>query len=508
MQFDYIVAVDSKFGIAKNGDLPWKGTSAGNEDMAFFKQRTCKPGTAVIMGRVTWESIPAKYTPLKGRINIVISSSYTGGVTIHGGMTDSPIVYVDSFDAALNWCAKAKASSAYGLYRCMVIGGAQVYKEAFASPWLRTGYVTKFNADYDCDVTLPAEILTSGKVLKCKSSNYANYYTVSYANIEEEAFQELLARLTNAPLRPNRTGIPTRGLFHEVLKFKLYDPLRGNIMPLITTKRVPWASVYHENMWFLSGKCTTTDYLKKHNVKIWDGNSSREFLDKYKLEHYREGEVGPIYGYQWRSFNAPYWSESEQEEFNTKVVTLKRKPSNFDNDRLASGIDQIVDVIYALKTNPWDRRMIVTAWNPAQIPDMALPPCHYAFQFHVDPDETGAPKYLNCVMNMRSADCFLGVPFNIASYALITHIIAYIVNLTPGVLSISMTDCHLYENAMTATRTLLSRNPRRFPTIKFSDKITNTKNINIDNFVNDFNINDYIIENYQPHAFIKCDMAI
>lgn len=493
MQFDFIAAVDSKWGLAKNGNLPWKGTPAGREDMGWFKQMTILPGTALIMGRKTWESIPAKFRPLPGRTNIVVSTEHKDGVTITGALTDTPVVNIGSFDAALKWCAEA-VKMKKGISKCMVIGGKTLYEQSMRSPFLRYGYVTKIPSDFGCDLTLNA--LDNYPFEDVSGDNSINQYLVyDFSNKDELAYLKLLERLLNAPYRQNRTGVLTRGLFHEVLKFRLYEPGRGNILPMMTTKKVIWRSVYHELIWLLRGS-TDTDYLKENNVHIWDGNSTREFLDSQGLEHYDEGELGPIYGKQWRAWGGIWWWKSSREKMEKLISPEKR----------CQGIDQLANVINTLKTNPWDRRMIVSAWNVEELPDMALAPCHYAFQFHVDPDENGNPKYLNCLVNMRSADVFCGVPFNAVSYGLLTHMIAHIVGLTPGTLSISMCDAHLYCNAIEQTKLQIARKPKRFPTIRFSPRAS-AKNLSIDDFTHKFSIDDYIIEDYFPAPYIKYDMV-
>ncbi len=300
----------------------------------------------------------------------------------------------------------------------------------------------------------------------CQSDNT----WVKMPNREESKYHDLLRNLMDAPIRPNRTGIYARGLFHEVLKFKL---MRNNkrVLPLLTTKRMPWKTILHELIWFLQGSTDTT-YLHNNKVTIWDDNSSREYLDSVGLHNLNVGELGPIYGYQWR---------------------------------YANGIDQLANVIATLIKNPMDRRMIVDSWNVAQLKLMALPPCHYSFQFHVDLDDNGKPCYLNCLVNMRSADMFLGVPFNIASYAFLTHIVSRVVGLTPGILSLSMADCHLYSNHMEQTTLMLTRSPQLFPTIEFAERTTG---FTIDDFAHKFSPNDITIADYNPHPAISATMAV
>ncbi len=479
MQFDLIAAIDKADGISKNGIIPWAKTDAGREDMFWFKILT--KDCFVVMGRKTWESIPIKYRPLTGRVNVVISS-LSKGTTIVGALTNSPVVYVESFNAALLWCAQAVKDKSYTHRQCMVIGGASVYKQALVSPWIHHAEITRLSDDYSCDLKFPVELLVGAKCDRDRTfvtNRILNqYFEYDFTNADENNYRVLIKKLLLAPIRPNRTGINTRGLFHEVLKFNLSDG-RGMILPLITSKKTNLHAIYHELIWFLRGS-TETSYLKENNVSIWDGNTTREFLDARGLNNYPVGTLGPGYGHQWRNLTT----------------------------QTGTKIDQIMSAINLLKTDPWSRRIVVNAWNVEQLDQMALVPCHYSFQFLVDGDESGKPTYLNCLVNMRSTDCFLGLPFNLTSYSMLTHIIAHITGLTAKTLSISMADCHLYETHIEATRKMLQRRPYRFPTLEFSEKIKSTENITIDDFAHKFTLDDYIVSNYICHPYIKADMAI
>lgn len=250
--------------------------------------------------------------------------------------------------------------------------------------------------------------------------------------------------MTHGEKRETRSG-PVRSLFGEQIRFNL-----GNGFPLLTTKRVHWKSVAVELLWFLRGD-TNVKYLHDHGVTIWD-----EWADD-------KGELGPVYGWQWR-----YWEGRK------------------------GYIDQIAKVIASIKADPHSRRHIVTAWNPSEVDDMALPPCHMIFQFHVSNDGK-----LSCHLNQRSADIFLGVPFNIASYALLTHLVARECGLVAGDLIISFGDVHLYENHVPQAIEQLSRNPRQFPSLTIDQGIG----------IFDIAYDNLQIVGYDPHPTIKAEVS-
>ena len=223
--------------------------------------------------------------------------------------------------------------------------------------------------------------------------------------------------LENGISKYDRTGIGTLSIFSYNMTFNLRESF-----PLLTTKKVYWKGVVEELLWFISGS-TDSNILKEKGVKIWEGNSSREFLDSRGLSHYDQGDIGAGYGFQWRHFGAKY--------------------TNMYDSYEGQGIDQLKDVIYKIKNTPDDRRIIMSAWNPVDIDKMALPPCHIFVQFWVDSNK----KELHSQMYQRSCDVGLGVPFNIASYALLTCIIAKLCDLTPGDFHYCMGDtCLLYTS--------------------------------------------------------------
>ncbi|KAH0999498.1 hypothetical protein HUJ04_005273 [Dendroctonus ponderosae] len=263
----------------------------------------------------------------------------------------------------------------------------------------------------------------------------------------------------------DRTGVGTYSIFGAQMRYSLRD----NIFPLLTTKRVFWRAVVEELLWFIRGS-TNAFELKDKNVHIWDANSTREFLDSVGLKDREEGDLGPIYGFQWRHFGAEY----------------KGMRADYKN----KGIDQLAHVINTIRNKPTDRRMIMCAWNPVDIPEMALPPCHCLVQFYVANGE------LSCQLYQRSADMGLGVPFNIASYALLTYMIAHITNLQ---FIHSLGDSHVYLNHVEPLKEQIQREPRPFPTLQIKRKVET---------IEDFTADDFEIVGYNPHPKLSMAMAV
>lgn len=274
--------------------------------------------------------------------------------------------------------------------------------------------------------------------------------------------------LENGISKDDRTGVGTLSIFSYNMTFNLRESF-----PLLTTKKVYWKGVVEELLWFISGS-TDSNVLKEKGVRIWEGNSSREFLDSRGLSHYDQGDIGAGYGFQWRHFGAKY--------------------TNMYDSYEGQGVDQLKDVIYKIKNTPDDRRIIMSTWNPTDLDKMALPPCHIFVQFWVDTNK----KELHSQMYQRSCDVGLGVPFNIASYALLTCIIAKLCNLTPGDFHYCMGDTHIYKNHIDAMKLQITRDPYDFPKIKIKD-ITDIDNIKFD---------DIELIDYKYYENIKMNMAV
>ncbi|BGP11527.1 hypothetical protein NBRC10512_001602 [Rhodotorula toruloides] len=313
-------------------------------------------------------------------------------------------------------------------------------------------------------------------------------------NQEELQYLNLVREVINrGERRADRTGTGTLSLFAPPqLRFSLSKPSANPsstdptlVLPLLTTKRVFSRGIIEELLWFVEG-CTDSKVLAEKGVKIWDGNGSREFLDSRGLQHREVGDLGPVYGFQWRHFGAEYRTAKD----------------DYDGE----GVDQLAEVIDKIKNNPTDRRIILSAWNPADLPKMALPPCHMFCQFYVNlppPDSPPSAKpRLSCLMYQRSADLGLGVPFNIASYALLTHMIALVTDTIPHEFILQLGDAHVYLDHVEPLKTQLERTPFEFP--DFAWKRSREEVGKIDGFrSDDFVISPKYKENSHPSIPMK-----
>lgn len=268
--------------------------------------------------------------------------------------------------------------------------------------------------------------------------------------------------------KSDRTGVGTLSIFGAQMRYSLRD----NTFPLLTTKNVFWRAVVEELLWFIRGS-TNSNELKDKKIHIWDGNSSREYLDSMGFTHREVGDLGPVYGFQWRHFGAEY--------------------KTFKDDYTGQGVDQLQNILNLIRTNPDDRRIIMCAWNPKDLPIMALPPCHCLAQFYVFDGE------LSCQLYQRSADMGLGVPFNIASYALLTYMIAHVTGLKPGDFVHTLGDSHVYLNHIEPLKVQLERTPRAFPKLYIERKVESLE---------DFKLEDFKIVGYDPHPKIAMQMAV
>jgi len=260
----------------------------------------------------------------------------------------------------------------------------------------------------------------------------------------------------------------TKAVFGAAMVFNLED----GILPLLTTKKVAWKTCLKELLWFIKG-CTDNDVLRKQKVKIWDGNASREFLDSRGLNHLEEGDLGPVYGHQWRHFNAEYKTRHD--------------------DYTGKGVDQLQYVIDQLKDPEQrsSRRIIMSAWNPCQLNQMALPPCHVLCQFNVIDNK------LSCSLYQRSGDVGLGVPFNIASYSFLTHLLAKHCNLEAHEFVYYLGNTHIYDDHYEPLKEQILKKPYPFPRLSIINQKDN---------INDYTLEDFAVSEYKHHEVIKMEM--
>ena len=300
-------------------------------------------------------------------------------------------------------------------------------------------------------------------------ANKVNIVDVSKSLHDENQYLKLVSDvLTEGVMEDGRNG-KVLTVFGSAMHFSLKD----NTIPLLTTKKLAWKTCLRELLWFIRGQ-TSNEVLKEQNVHIWDGNASREFLDSRGLTNLKENDLGPIYGHQWRHFNAKY--------------------SDCNTDYTGQGFDQLDYIIKCLKDTKErnSRRLVMSAWNPCQLDEMALPPCHVLCQFNV----TDGNK-LSCSLYQRSCDLGLGVGFNIASYSFLTHLIAHHCNLEVLDFYYYLGNCHIYEQHIEPLREQILREPYKFPKIVIKNKYED---------IISYNVDDFEILDYEFHPLIKMEM--
>jgi len=477
MEVNCILCVDKTNGIGKNNQLPWHFT----EDMKQFKSITShnyfeNKKNAIIMGRNTYESIGRKELP--NRYNYILSSQISNNY------------YNNIQNAFLNM-------KTFGINKAFIIGGKLLFEHFINNKLVKNIYLTKIDGNFDCDthvklnldnykkVTCVKENLQNQKdglnynILfeKYENMNYVcqerwiyknnNYYCnfdeMNYLNIMESIIEKGHFRKTR--------NSNTFGTFGQHLKFTLKD----NTIPLLTTKKMFIRGVIEELIFFLKGQ-TDSKLLEEKGVNIWKPNTTETFLKQNKL-NYREGDIGPMYGFQWRYFNADYLG--------------------CDSDYSGKGIDQLNEVIEDLKKDRYSRRILMTTYNPCQAKLGVLYPCHgLVVQFGIEGNNE-----LSCHMYQRSADYALGVPFNIASYAILVYILCSHLNccgydFIPGNLYMSFGDVHLYESHVSNAKLQIENTPYLFPKI----------HINAINDIEDIKVSDIKITDYECHEKIIYDM--
>ena len=491
-----IVAHDNKYGIGKNNQLPWKLS----QELQYFKHLTTRHPSrttpselylnAVIMGRKTWDSIPTKFRPLPNRLNVVLTKnrslleSQYNNLTYFTDTLDEGIEYVQDYIVKI---LNKKVGEIF------IIGGASIYREAWKRNDLVNLYLTHIYEDFECDTFLTSREefpklvenynLSTVSEFNQEKDIYFRYYKYQrkdydlesptiYHNLEEQQYLDLLYKVGLYGIkRDDRTGVGTISTFGEVQKFNLRDTF-----PILTTKRMYFKAIFEELMLYLRGQ-TDNKILQEKNIHIWDGNTSREFLDKRGLYDYEEGDMGETYGFNFRHFGGTYRGCQNQ-------------------DTSPNGFDQLKNVLDLIANNPTSRRMIISLWNPYTEHKAALPSCLCWYQFYVNIYD----KTLSLLINIRSSDFFLANNWNVCTGALLVHLICNLehINLTPGDLTVISGDTHIYLNHLEQVKLNLERKPKPFPKLVVKGK----KNIE------DYQYEDVKLLGYQPYPNIKAEMAV
>jgi dihydrofolate reductase/thymidylate synthase len=459
--FNIILACDLKMGIAKDGSMPWKLPS----DLKYFKNMTNSENfeSVIIMGYSTYKSIGRV---LPGRLNIVITKNHFEDFDIRVDKDDvigsfhfdqsKPICFND-FDYAIELLDNKDI---------WVIGGSQIYNIALNHPKLDKLYVTYIMKDFECDTNIVLPNCNTIKSSKQKTENGVLYQHVILEptfNVDKQYLRLCKDIMLHGQEKETRNGV-TKSLFSKSLKFNLDEGF-----PILTTKKVFWRGIVEELLFFIRGD-TNSKLLEDKNIKIWSGNTTKEFINSRGL-NYDEGMMGPMYGYQWRSFNGDYPNKN--------------------------GIDQLENVINEIKTTPNSRRIIMTDYNPQQVNSAVLPPCHSLIMQFSCEDE-----YLDCIMFQRSADTFLGLPFNISSSSLLLSLIAKVCNMKPRYLTINLGDVHIYEEHYDQINKQMIREPKKLPILNITKDIKSIQDIEKLCF------EDIKLDNYDCHSPIKAEMKV
>ena len=485
MKLNIILCLTNDRILGVNNDLYVKI----DEDMKYFRKITSdnyykdKPNV-LIMGYNTFKSIGK---PLPNRLNIVISKNHTDE------LDDQSVVNFRSLNEVFQYLEFKD-----DVGKIFVIGGASIYIEVFKNylPMIDTLHYTQVTCLVSniaesqqlkyCDLPIielinkqylvnvnTTERIGKGKYYDLDKNVYLDktfeysfnvYQNCNTINIEENQYLNLLKEILFENNIKESRNANVYSKFGTRMEFDL-----RNGFPIITTKRVPWKTVLRELLWFISGS-TDNRILKDKRVNIWNANGSREFLDSRGL-NLETDDLGPVYGFQWRHFGAEY--------------------VDFDTDYNGQGIDQLRNIINEIKSNPSSRRLILNSWNAIDIDKMALPPCHVMVQFNID------KEFIDCQLYQRSGDMFLGVPFNITSYAFLLHIIGHLTNYIPRKLVHIIGDSHIYSEHIDAVNKQLMRVPNRFPHLTIKGELHD---------IDDIDENVFQIVNYDCYSTISAPM--
>ena len=537
--FELVVAYSFKErGIGYQGKLAWHIP----EDMGHFKQITTSNSgitdkfdlyNIVVMGRKTWESIPARYKPLEKRFNVVLSNSQEYIDRMNAEYDPLLCGYSNIFFTSWNALfleggyiqlqdkIKFLTGTEYYRFQYFIIGGAQIYSQALQTASSNgnkviihaTDVYLDSNSSIEFDAYFPKvdetkiHLYSISKFQYSSKGNlwyrfatYANgkYYNLPndlqhsikkpFENTEELEYLNLMRRiLETGKSNEDRTGVGTLSLFGAMLKFQLRDTF-----PISTTKRIPLRMIFEELMLYISGR-TDNRILQEKGIHIWDGNTSREFLDRRGLREYREGDFGETYGFNMRHYGGAYHGCDTEYPIG------------------GYGFDQLANAIHLIKTDPYSRRIIIDLWNPATQDKAALPSCLCKYQFNVDV----AAKELNLAIYLRSSDYFLANNWNTCTGALLVHMICALegVDLTPGELTVFIADAHIYKSHIPQVRENLARTPYPYPKLVIKPKPKPVDSLVLSGDCKRQNIEDFRWEDiellgYRCHPGIKAEMAV
>ena len=518
-------------GIGKNGVLPWHIP----EDIAHFKHITTSKEenyfNIVVMGRKTWDSIPNHFKPLENRFNIIVSNDanyrieqntlYKCGTINKNNNTGVYFTTWDNFITTDYLQIEENFNKLYcnnekhiiNKFNYYIIGGEQIYKKA-----LDTNVNIKIHAteiysinkqEIECDTFFPNILNISNKPneqlnnilitnvspfqtskTKDENGNHYLYRFITYNRqnnyrldefpfkSEEDNYLELMKTILYSGVSSDdRTGVGTLSIFGSMLKYNLRDTF-----PLCTTKRMFFRAIFEELMFYLSGK-TDNKILQSKNIHVWDGNTTREFLDKRGLHHYEEGDLGQTYGFNFRHFGAEY------------------KGCDYDygaGTERSIGYDQLANVIHLIKNEPGSRRIIIDLWDCASIHKAALPSCLCKYQFNVNTET----KELNLAIYLRSSDFFLANNWNSTCGALFVYLLCNLegIDLSPGELTVFIADAHLYKTHQEQVKLNLERMPLPFPKLLIKGEKKKS--------INDFTFEDLDLIGYKAYPNIKAEMAV
>jgi dihydrofolate reductase/thymidylate synthase len=507
MKVSLIVACDENWGIGKNGNMPWHIS----EDLKFFSKVT--ENSCILMGKNTWDSLPRKNKPLANRNHIVLTRSFNLDKKLNTNVKN--VYFTDDFDNALKVYDK----------NIFIIGGSTIYKKILLDygHLIDKIYLSKIKSNYNCDVFFPKdefnqflsnyqnikETIQLGEVFDKLNQRNVVFEIIKYSIIQLNLYKEIMDavdpnnttyQITNINqtkrnldetgylnllkkiLEEDKEGRETRnGKTFSVFGPELQFDLSNDTLPLLTTRKMFLRGIFEELIFFFRGE-TNSKLLEEKGVNIWKGNTSKEFLQSRNL-NYPEGYMGPMYGFQWRHFGAEYQVNDQQ------------KSSQ-------EGYDQLYALIQSLTMDPHSRRHLLTTYHPGAVEQSVLAPCHgIVVQFYVQNGN------LDCKMYQRSCDTVLGEPFNITSYALMTHLIAWICGFRARKLIISLGDAHIYEQHVEGVKEQLTREPFPFPQLKIKKNLESKTLEERIRFLEDLKFEDLEVIGYQSHPTIKFQMV-